>query len=184
MRTLRRNKIRIYFANYRDKIPLTDEYGNPSGEYEILYDNPTAIMANVSAARGEATTRQFGDDEGYDRVIVLDPRDVTDILAQFGKFEPRSAVVIKDDGDGNVSITSEDVKLAGDGNVVIDMPPADYVPRGSKFPMAASSIFWIDTLPEIAEDGTTTTPHDYIVKQIATSLNSVSIAVSKVNVGG
>jgi hypothetical protein len=122
-----RNKIRIFYANYRAKNPLKDEYGNLTGEYDIVYDNPMEIRANVSAARGEATTRQFGDDEVYDRAIVLD--------------------------DPNI-------------------------------PIAVTSIFWIDTLPEIAEDGSTETPHDYIVKQVATSLNSVSIAVSKVNVSG
>ena len=127
MRALHRNKVRIFYANYRGKTPLKDEYGNLTGEYDISYDNPIAIMANVSAARGEATTRQFGDDEGYDRVIVLD--------------DP-------------------------------------------KFPIAGTSILWIDTPPVIAEDGSTETPHDYIVKQVATSLNSVSIAVSKVNVRG
>ena len=127
MRALHRNKIRIFYANYRDKTPLRDEYGNLTGEYRLSYDNPTAIMANVSATRGEATTRQFGDEESYDRVIVLD--------------DPRC-------------------------------------------PIAVTSHLWIDTPPEIAEDGSTETPHDYIVKRVATSLNSVSIAVSKVNVRG
>ena len=127
VRTLNRNKTRIYYANYRDKVPIRDEYGNLTGEYKISYGTPVEVKANVSAARGEATTRQFGDDESYDRVIVLD--------------DPR-------------------------------------------FPIAVTSILWIDTLPEIAEDGSTNTPHDYIVKRVATSLNSVSIAVSKVNVRG
>ena len=127
MRTLARNKIRIYYANYRAKVPLKDEYGNLTGEYEILYDTPVEVKANVSAARGEATTRQFGDDERYDRIIVLD--------------DP-------------------------------------------KFPIAVTSILWIDAPPEIAEDGSTKTPHDYIVRQVAASLNSVSIAVSKVSVRG
>ena len=127
MRTLHRNKTRIFYANYSDKIPLKDEYGNLTGEYEIFYTNPIELCANISAARGEATTRQFGDNENYDRVIVLD--------------DP-------------------------------------------KFPITTTSILWIDTLPEIAEDGSTETPHDYIVKQVATSLNSVSIAVSKVSVRG
>lgn len=125
MRTLARNKIRIFYANFRAKIPLKDEYGNLTGEYDIAYDNPVEIRANVSAARGESTTRQFGEDEGYDRVIVMD-----------------------------------------DPNVAINV----------------SSVLWIDTLPEINADGSTETPYDYIVKQVAPSLNSVSIAVSKVNV--
>lgn len=127
MRTLNRNKIRIYYANYRDKTPLEDEYGNLTGEYHLSYDKPVQIMANVSAARGEATTRQFGDDVRYDRIIVLD--DPT-------------------------------------------------------FQITETSILWIDTFPDIAEDGSTKTPHDYIVKQVAASLNSVSIAVSKVSVRG
>ena len=127
MRTLNRNKICIYYANYHDKTPIRDECGNLTGEYQITYGNPVAVMANVSATRGESTTRQFGEDVSYDRIIVLD--------------DP-------------------------------------------SFPIAETSILWIDIVPEIAEDGTTETPHDYIVKQVATSLNSVSIAVSKVNVRG
>ena len=125
MKTLNRNKVRIYYANYHSKSHLKDEYGNLTGEYEISYTNPVGVCANVSAARGESTTRQFGDDVSYDRIIVLD--------------DP-------------------------------------------KFPVEETSIFWIDTLPEITEDGSTETSHDYIVKQIAVSLNSVSIAVSKVSV--
>ena len=125
MKALARNKVLIHYANYRDKKPIKDEYGNLTGEYEVSYENPIAVKANVSAARGESTTRQFGDDVNYDRVILID--------------DP-------------------------------------------KFPIKESSILWIDTPPEIQEDGSTKDPHDYIVKQVATSLNSVSIAVSKVNV--
>ena len=125
MKALARNKVLIHYANYRDKKPIQDEYGNLTGEYEVSYENPIAVKANVSAARGEATTRQFGDDVNYDRVILID--------------DP-------------------------------------------KFPIKESSILWIDTPPKIQEDGSTKDPHDYIVKQVATSLNSVSIAVSKVNV--
>lgn len=45
-----------------------------------------------------------------------------------------------------------------------------------------NSILWIDRPPAIKDDGTTDTPHDYIVKKVAKSLNSVTIAVSKVKV--
>ena len=125
MKCLRRNRVRIFYANYIDREAVKDEYGNLTGEYKLLYGNPQEAEGNVSAARGEVTTRQFGDDESYDRVIVMD--------------DP-------------------------------------------KVPIEKSSILWIETMPVIMSDGTTTTPHDYIVKQVAPSLNSVSIAVSKVNV--
>lgn len=47
--------------------------------------------------------------------------------------------------------------------------------------ITGTSIFWIDTDPVVIA-GIPTTPHDYIVKQVAKSLNSVTIAVSKVKV--
>jgi hypothetical protein len=125
MKTLARNKIRIFYATFREKIQLKDEYDNLSGEYDIVYNNPVEVKANVSAARGESTTRQFGEDEVYDRVIVMDDPGI---------------------------------------------------------PISVSSVLWIDTLPVIKADGSTDTPYDYIVKQVAPSLNSVSIAVSKVSV--
>lgn len=118
LRTLERNKQVIYYALFDGKEPVIDEYGNQTGEYEILYTPPTLLKINVSAARGEYSTRQFGDTENYDKVLMTD--------------------------DLNVPITE-------------------------------TSILWIDALD-------TTKPHDYIVKKVAKSLNSVSIAVSKVSV--
>ena len=125
MRLLQRNAIRIFYATYTGKTKVRDEAGRLTGEYKVTYSNPVEVRANVSSARGEVITRQFGDNENYDRIIVMDNPDV---------------------------------------------------------PVDKSSILWIDTLPTLEADGTTKTPHDYIVKQVAPSLNSVSIAVSKVTV--
>ena len=49
-------------------------------------------------------------------------------------------------------------------------------------PINEYSILWVDTIPLPNDDGTTNTPHDYEVKRVARSLNSVSIAISKVDV--
>ena len=124
---MERNKQVFYFSSFTDKVEIVDEYGNRTGEYKVLYDNPTKLSGNISAAMGEMQNRQFGESELYDKVIVL-----------------------------------------GNPNVSID----EY------------SILWVDTLPKLKEDGSTDTPHDYIVKKIARSLNSVSIAISKVTVSG
>ena len=51
-------------------------------------------------------------------------------------------------------------------------------------PIDEYSILWVDTLPLLNDDGTTNTPHDYIVKKVARGLNSVSIAIRKVNISG
>lgn len=81
----------------------------------------------MSAAKGETSARQFGENESYDKVIVMDN----------------------------------------------EAPPID-----------EHTILWVDTLPSFDETGAIITPHDYVVKKVAKSMNSVSIAISKVSVDG
>ena len=125
MRCMARNKTTFYYALYTGQTEIVDEYGNATGQYSVTYGNPTKALGNVSAAQGEMQTRQFGDSESYDKVIILD-----------------------------------------DVNAPID----EY------------STLWVDTLPLLHGDGSTEIPHDYVVKKVARSLNSVSIAISKVSV--
>lgn len=121
MRTLLRNQRAFYYAPYLGKNEIIDDEGYRTGEYEILYGDPVRVFGNISSAQGEMQTRQFGESEEYDKVIVL-----------------------------------------GNPNTPID----EY------------SILWVDTEP----DSSLTVAHDYEVKKVARSLNSVSIAISKVNV--
>ena len=72
MRLLKRNKQQIYYALYEGKESIKDEYGNLTGEYEIKYSDPESLKVNISPARGETSTRQFGDYLNYERVIITD----------------------------------------------------------------------------------------------------------------
>lgn len=125
MRCLTRNKTVFYYAAYEQQTEVIDEYGNTTGQYSVTYSKPIKVMGNVSAAQGEMQTRQFGESESYDKVIVLD-----------------------------------DIKT----------------------PIDEYSVLWVDILPLLKEDGTTDTPHNYVVKKVAKSLNNVTIAISKVSV--
>ena len=75
MRCMVRNKTRFYYASYIGETEITDENGNNTGEYRIAYENPIKMFGNVSAAQGEIQSRQFGESESYDKVIVLDDKD-------------------------------------------------------------------------------------------------------------
>lgn len=133
MKTMERNKSKFFYSLYKEKVPMTDEYGNVTGEYEIIRENPVEFSANISAAKGETSTRQFGENESYDKVIVMDNNS----------------------------------------------PSIDEY-----------TVLWVDRIPQVDEtgalatddNGEVITPHDYIVKKVAKSLNCVSIAISKVNV--
>ena len=72
MRCMVRNKRKFYYASYIKTNEITDEYGNKTGEYEVLYSNPTECKGNISGAQGELEIRQFGESVRYDKVIVLD----------------------------------------------------------------------------------------------------------------
>lgn len=51
-------------------------------------------------------------------------------------------------------------------------------------PINEHSILWVDTLPTLNEDGTTATPHDYVVTKVAKSLNVTLVGIRKVTVNG
>ena len=133
MRCMNRNKVKFFYSLYEGREPITDEYGNVTGEYDAKHGNPTEGYANISAAKGETQTRQFGESETYDKVIVMDN----------------------------------------------EAPPIDEY-----------AVLWVDLTPQLDENGSLAvnekgeiiTPHDYIVKKVAKSLNVVSIAICKVNV--
>jgi len=84
MRTLKRNQRKIYYATLIGKEPVTDEWGNETGEYNMVYSDPLPIRINVSAAQGRLETRQFGQMENYDRTLITDdmncPIDESSIL--------------------------------------------------------------------------------------------------------
>ena len=72
MKSLERNKQKIYIANYQSRSDITDENGLYTGEYEIIYTAPQEVYANVSSAKGEATLDLFGTDLKYTKTIVSD----------------------------------------------------------------------------------------------------------------
>lgn len=50
------------------------------------------------------------------------------------------------------------------------------------FDISESSVLWIEKTPEVAYDGSTDTPCDYVVVKVARSINSVTVAIRKVSV--
>ena len=70
MRCCRRNMQTFWYALYNDT-----QVGYDSDNYENAayptYQNPVQIKGNISPAKGSVVARQFGDDDMYDKVIVI-----------------------------------------------------------------------------------------------------------------
>lgn len=72
MRCLDKNKTPFWYALYDTKEPVLDENGYDTGQYTVKYRSPQPAKGNVSAARGETSALQFGEEESYDRTVVMD----------------------------------------------------------------------------------------------------------------
>ena len=71
MRTLKRNKRKMWYALYLDRKEI-EKNGRKTGTYKVIYSPPQPIEANVSAARGTADVEMFGTDLKYDKAFVTD----------------------------------------------------------------------------------------------------------------
>lgn len=83
MQMLKRNQRTFYYALYEGKTPIIDEYGNTTGEYIVQRGKPNSHKANISSATGETSTRLFGENESYDKVIVLSNDDVAEQIDEY-----------------------------------------------------------------------------------------------------
>ena len=71
MRSLNKNKRKIFYALYIGDEAIMDEYGNETGERNPLYGEKTELRCNVSAASGNEAVLAFGSMTNYTRVICV-----------------------------------------------------------------------------------------------------------------
>lgn len=94
MRTLNKNKQKMYYALYKGVEPeyvldenghkiidYTDEDGNvyyrETGNKVPTYFEPVLFYANISMSGGEVNTQEYGIDvSGYDALVVLDKDEI------------------------------------------------------------------------------------------------------------
>ena len=71
MRSLNRNKRKIYYAIYTGEKTIIDEYGNETGESTPTYGDVEELRCNVSAASGDEAVQAFGSFTNYTRVVCV-----------------------------------------------------------------------------------------------------------------
>lgn len=126
MRLLARNRRKVWYCLYQGRNPILDQDGYDTGETAITYSSPVALMANVTAASGDATQEQFGIGIRYDKVLQV---------------------------------------------------------AGTDCPIDEHALLFVDVEPPEEFDPANVTA-DYAVTRVSKSLNSTSIAVSRVRQDG
>ncbi|RHJ96115.1 hypothetical protein DW090_01590 [Olsenella sp. AM05-17] len=126
MRLLARNRRKVWYCLYQGRNPILDQDGYDTGETAITYSSPVALMANVTAASGDATQEQFGIGIRYDKVLQV---------------------------------------------------------AGTDCPVDEHALLFVDVKPPEEFDPANVTA-DYAVTRVSKSLNSTSIAVSRVRQDG
>lgn len=69
MRNLKKNKRKMFYALYSDKIPILDEEGNETLDYKSGYEMPVEFKASLSTGKSDAEYTPFGVNVQYDRTI-------------------------------------------------------------------------------------------------------------------
>ena len=72
MKLMNRNLSTVHYCLYNKRVPLLDADGNETGEYKVVYSEPTELKCNVSPAKGYAQAEMFGNLDSYDKVVVTD----------------------------------------------------------------------------------------------------------------
>ena len=185
MRCLKRNQRPFWYCLYVSSTELEDEYGNATGEVEITYSEPVKMLANISAATGQSQTEMFGNLDSYDKVIVTDdlncPIDEHTVL--FVDKEPEFAPVPVPPTPPTPAPDGEDDDDTGN-DVQTDEEPRDTDQTEPVEPTGDEPEPEPEPTPEPEPEPEPHGPplYDYIVKRVAKSLNSVSIAIRKVDV--
>ena len=80
MRTLKKNKQNLYYANQDREVPIYEEYededGNTypidTGETRLVYGEPIPFRGNIAMSGGEVEAQEFGlDISAYEAILVL-----------------------------------------------------------------------------------------------------------------
>ena len=69
MRGLKKNQRDMYYALYKEDIPIYDSDGFEELESKSGYDNPVPFKASLSTGQSDAEESPFGKNVTYDRVI-------------------------------------------------------------------------------------------------------------------
>ena len=73
MNCLARNKTTLYYATFKSKTEITDEYGNKTGQYTITYNAPVEWSANIRWDSGAVQLEGFGlNASGTRRIVTCD----------------------------------------------------------------------------------------------------------------
>ena len=96
MRSLRKNQQRLYYTTYNNKMQVTDENGDFTGDEDTGYSAPVSFYANISPAKGSSQEEVFGKNLDYLRTIVT--CDMTLPIDEFSRIWIETKPVLKPDG--------------------------------------------------------------------------------------
>ena len=108
MRNLKKNERDLYFALYKDDIPIYDENGFEELEGKPGYDKTVPFKASLSTGQSDAEESPFGKNVTYDRVISTCDTSLP--------IDENSLIWVKNkpvyNADGTVNSDSSDYEVA------------------------------------------------------------------------
>lgn len=107
MRNLKKNTKKLWYSNYGEDVPILDENGDETGDYDSGYTAPVAFLASLSASKGSAYADIFGTNLNYTRTLsTVEKLSITEESLVWTTEPAMNA-------DGTVDKESADYTVAG-----------------------------------------------------------------------
>lgn len=74
MRTLKRNKVQVWYVNLVGEAEIVND-GVRTGEFQKTYSAPALMMANVAPAAGNTGIEPFGVETNYTHILAIEGTD-------------------------------------------------------------------------------------------------------------
>ena len=103
----------MWYSLYNKKIPILDENGDETGDYETGYSPPVFFKASLSSGKGSAQANVFGVEIDYSRTISTTEMDLPITETSLVWYETTPVLLL----DGTADPNSADYEVAA--------PPAD-----------------------------------------------------------
>ena len=107
LRSLKKNTKKLWYSNYSGNVPIVDENGDETGDYDSGYTAPVGFLATLSASKGSAYADIFGTNLSYARTLsTVENLPITE-ESLIWTSEPEF------NADGTVNDESADYTVAG-----------------------------------------------------------------------
>lgn len=112
MRTLKKNKQKLYYSLYLGNVKEVDENGDYTGGSVISYDTPVEFSANIMPKSTDTSIDDFGKEVDYNYLLVTDLEKLPLTTQSLIFLTEPTGTIKKEDADFTIEATPKSLNYS------------------------------------------------------------------------